>query len=153
MLKNLDSQSAFYNSRVLFACALCSVGVGLAMFSFAVTLHSESPHKLSHSTRVGGANHLLSGLRVSSAAAPTATPDPLDLPQVTAEAPPRVPATASCAEDVLTHTFANSYYAPGFGQHLSTTCPGPWAAVVLNIDVSVSGVQFDRIFDIYAGPV
>ena len=141
------------------------------MFSFAATLHSELesssiwkpvmtasanarwPHNLSDFPRISGANHLLPGLPLSSAAAPTATPDPFDLPQVTAEAPPRVPGTASCTEEVLSHTFANSYYAPGFGEHLATTCPGPWAAVVLNIDVSVSGVQFDRIFDIYAGPV
>lgn len=76
-----------------------------------------------------------------------------ELPQTTAEPPIPVPATASCTETVLTHTFANSYYVPGVGQHLAAKCPGPWAAVVLGVDVSVSGVQYDRIFDIYAGPV
>ena len=113
------------------------------MFSFAAT-------PLTNTTRL---NYRLAGVPRSPDATPTSTPNPFDLPQVTAEAPPRVPATASCTEQVLTHTFANSYYAPGFGQHLASTCSGPWAAVVLNIDVSVSGVQFDRIFDIYAGPV
>ncbi|HVT34596.1 MAG TPA: peptide-N4-asparagine amidase [Nevskiaceae bacterium] len=74
-----------------------------------------------------------------------------DLPQLTAEAPPRVPATASCTEKVLSHLFVNSYGTPGFGAHAAAACPGPWSAVILSIDVSVSGVQFDRIFDIYAG--
>jgi hypothetical protein len=34
-MKNTNSQSGFFNPHVLLACALCSVGVFLAMFSFA----------------------------------------------------------------------------------------------------------------------
>ena len=84
----------------------------------------------------------------------TALPsDPFDLPQTTAEPPLRVPATAVCTEKVLSNLFTNSYGAPGFGAHSASACPGPWAMVVLGIDVSVSGVQFDRMFDIYLGRV
>ena len=137
------SDSGIYTPRILAASALCSLAMILGVFSFAAA-------PLTKATR---ANHRLPSAPLSPEATPTSTPDPFDLPQVTAEAPPRVPATASCTEQVLTHTFANSYYAPGFGQHLASTCSGQWAAIVLNIDVSVSGVQFDRIFDIYAGPV
>jgi PKD repeat protein len=79
--------------------------------------------------------------------------DPTDLPQVTAEPPLRTPATASCTETVLVHTFANSYYAPGYGQHSAAACPGPWSFVSLGVDVSVMGVQYDRLFDIYVGNV
>ena len=83
-------------------------------------------------------------------AAPT---NPNDLPQVTAEPPLRVPATASCTETVLVHTFANSYYSPGYGHHAASACPGPWSFVSLSAVVSTSGVQFDRLFDIYIGHV
>jgi len=34
-MKTPSSESGFFNSRALFALALCSVGVGLAMLSFA----------------------------------------------------------------------------------------------------------------------
>jgi hypothetical protein len=129
--------------RLLVGFCFCLAGGLLAGFSFAAG-------PLTNTTR---ADYSVSSVPLSPDAIPTATPDPFDLPQVTAEAPPRVPATTSCTEQVLIHTFVNSYYAPGFGQHQASTCSGPWAAVVLNIDVSVSGVQFDRIFDIYAGPV
>src|SRR6266436_5788259 len=37
MQKNLPSQSGFFNPRVLIALSLCSVGLLLAMFSFAAT--------------------------------------------------------------------------------------------------------------------
>jgi Peptide N-acetyl-beta-D-glucosaminyl asparaginase amidase A len=139
--KNTPSKYGFLNARLLLGFTIGSVGALLAVLGFA----GISPP--------GGANYSLPAVPLSPDATPTPTPNPFDLPQVTAEAPPRVPATASCTEQVLSHTFANSYYAPGFGQHLAATCPGPWAAVILNIDVSVSGVQFDRIFDVYAGPV
>jgi hypothetical protein len=76
-----------------------------------------------------------------------------DLPQLTAEAPLRVPMTKSCTETVLTHLFTNSYGSPGYGQHKATACPGPWSYVSLGVEVSVSGVQFDRMFDIYIGNV
>lgn len=85
--------------------------------------------------------------------APVAAADLKDLPQLTAEPPLRTPATASCTETVLVHTFANSYYQPGYGQHRAASCKGPWAFVALGVEVSVSGVQFDRLFDIYVGHV
>jgi hypothetical protein len=37
MKKNSPSESGFFNARVLIAISLCSVGVSLAMFSFAAT--------------------------------------------------------------------------------------------------------------------
>src|SRR6266581_2475999 len=150
------SPSGFFISRVPISVALCLCGILLSMFSFAATplvkaTRANTGRPLASADFRSAGGYSLPAVPLSPDATPT--PDPFDLPQVTAEAPPRVPATASCMEEVLSHTFVNSYYAPGFGQHLAATCPGPWAAVILNIDVSVSGVQFDRIFDIYAGPV
>jgi|GEM_PF-3994945 len=92
------------------------------------------------------------GLGLSGIASP-ASIHLKDLPQLTAEPPLRTPATPSCTETVLVHTFANSYYQPGYGQHRASACKGPWAFVALGADVSVSGVQFDRLFDIYIGHV
>jgi Peptide N-acetyl-beta-D-glucosaminyl asparaginase amidase A len=93
---------------------------------------------------------VLAGWAGLAASVPTSL---TDLPQVTAEAPLRVPMTRSCTETVLTHLFANSYYSPGYGAHKASACAGPWSFVSLGIDVSVSGVQFDRMFDIYIGQV
>jgi hypothetical protein len=93
------------------------------------------------------------GLLLAPLVAFAQTINPYQNPQVTAEPPPRVPATASCTETVLTYTFYNSYYAPGFGQHLASKCPGPWSAVILTVSVSTSSVQYDRLLDVYAGPV
>lgn len=90
-------------------------------------------------------------------------PDPNDLPQVTADPPVRVPGTARCDEVVLDNRF-DGFYLPDpdpkknpqnrggvrYGMHKAGACPGPWARVVLNVDVYVDdGVQFDRVFEIY----
>src|SRR2546426_11421772 len=109
------------------------------LFAIPFALLSMIRHQHANPTETPGATPTaaaIAGVLSSSASGPaptpTPTPNPSDLPQVTAEAPPRVPATASCTEQVLTHTFANSYYAPGFGQHLAAACSGPWSAVILS---------------------
>lgn len=92
-------------------------------------------------------------------------PDPNDQPQLTAEPPLRVPATARCDELVLDSRF-DGFYVPDpdpiknpdnrggvrFGQHKAGACPGPWSKVVLTVDVSArEGINYDRIFEIYLG--
>ena len=92
-------------------------------------------------------------------------PDPNDQPQLTAEPPLRVPDTARCDELVLDSRF-DGFYVPDpdpiknpdnrggvrYGQHKAGACPGPWAKVVLRVDVSArEGINYDRIFEIYLG--
>jgi hypothetical protein len=144
----VDRKSLSSNTFAVGQSARALAGLGLCLFGGVLAFST-----FARATPLAVRKNAAATAAAKNPALPAATPNPTDLPQTTAEPPPRVPATASCIEQVLTHTFANSYYAPGFGQHAATQCPGPWAAAVLNIDVSVSGVQFDRIFDIYAGPV
>lgn len=96
---------------------------------------------------------LMLGVAAAASIFPQIPTDPTQLPQVTAEPPLRTPATKTCTETVLVHTFANSYYSPGYAQHSASACPGPWSFVALDASVSVTGVQFDRLFDIYIGNV
>ena len=97
-----------------------------------------------------------------SGAVAQSLPDPNDQPQITAEPPVRVPATAKCDEVVLMNKF-DGFYLPNpedpddrggvrIGEHKAGACPGPWSKVVLHVDVSArEGINFDRVFEVYLG--
>jgi len=108
------SPSGFFISRVPISVALCLCGILLSMFSFAATplvkaTRANTGRPLASADFRSAGGYSLPAVPLSPDATPT--PDPFDLPQVTAEAPPCVPATASCMEEVLSHTFVNSSYA------------------------------------------
>ena len=85
---------------------------------------------------------------------PAAAVSTTDFPQQEANPPLKVPATASCQVDVMTHDFAFSYGAPFRGQFAPPAqCPAPWSEIVLTFSASVGGVQFDRLVDAYFGGV
>jgi len=101
---------------------------------------------------------LLIALALPAVAAPGATTPPGvtdpsgDQQQITAQRPAPVPPTRSCTTQIMSHTFANSYYRPFTGSvSPPTACPGPWSEVVLTFTASVSKVQFDRTLDITVG--
>jgi len=101
---------------------------------------------------------LLIALALPAVAAPGATTPPGvtdpsgDQQQITAQRPAPVPPTRSCTTQIMSHTFANSYYRPFTGSvSPPTACPGPWSDVVLTFTASVSKVQFDRTLDITVG--
>ncbi|GAA1906723.1 hypothetical protein GCM10009814_40130 [Lapillicoccus jejuensis] len=81
-----------------------------------------------------------------SAAAPTPPSqygDSWDNPR-TPEPPVAVPATRRCTERVVDHPFAD--FDVYHHQHVPpASCPGPWSKVVLRLDGSVAGRQFDRL--------
>lgn len=93
----------------------------------------------------------------ASHAATSLPPTPGSTVQIQQEAGPIIPAPPAgptCTETVLTHDFANSYYAPGTATYTPPTdCPGPWSQVVLSLTGSVNGVQYDRSLSVVIGGV
>src|SRR5258708_28826923 len=70
----------------------------------------------------------------------------------TATPPIERPATKSCSVEIVNHGFDN------FGPYKGTIeppadCPGPWAKIVLDLDGSVKGRQYDRLARIEIGGV
>jgi hypothetical protein len=62
----------------------------------------------------------------------------------TAGPPVAKPPTPSCTVPIVDHAFVDySNYVNTFTP--PTACPGPWAAVVLHLDGTVKGRQFDRL--------
>jgi peptide N-acetyl-beta-D-glucosaminyl asparaginase amidase A len=89
------------------------------------------------------------GLLLVLAGAPAAhaSPDPAvfgsdwDNPRTAAPAIAKPPAR-SCSTTIVDHAFDNyDVYA----QSYSAPCPGPWSKVVLRLDGSVAGRQYDRL--------
>lgn len=73
--------------------------------------------------------------------------------------PPIVPKGGkSCKVLLLHHAFANSYYTPAivdYSPPSASECgaPSDWAALVLTLEVTVNGTQFDRLGSISLGNV
>ncbi len=85
-------------------------------------------------------------------AQPAVTSPTANQVQAEADRPIPVPDTKSCTETIVDHTFGNSYYAPATGTYTPPAdCPGPWNTVVLTLNASVGGDQFDRLLDITVG--
>lgn len=63
------------------------------------------------------------------------------------------PSTAPCVVTLFSDfTFINNFNLNPFSYTPPADCPGPWAKVVLEVDISVSaGVQFDRTANIWLG--
>jgi hypothetical protein len=72
---------------------------------------------------------------------------------VTADQPIPRPSTTPCIVTLFSDfTFNNNYNLNPFSYTPPADCPGPWAKVVLEVDVSVTaGVQFDRTGNIWLG--
>ncbi len=70
---------------------------------------------------------------------------------VVAGPPVRRPSTASCKVTLIDqYQFTN--FTPATGSYAApASCPGPWSKVILDWNVSVSGVQFDRLGAIWLG--
>ena len=63
------------------------------------------------------------------------------------------PSTTPCVVTLFSDfTFINNFNLNPFSYAPPADCPGPWAKVVLEVDISVSaGVQFDRTANIWLG--
>jgi hypothetical protein len=72
---------------------------------------------------------------------------------VSADQPIPRPSTTPCTVTLFSDfTFDNNYNLNPFSYTPPADCPGPWAKVVLEVDVSVTaGVQFDRTGNIWLG--
>ncbi len=72
---------------------------------------------------------------------------------VTADPTVPRPATTPCVVTLFTdYTFDNNYNLNPFSYTPPEDCPGPWAKVVLEVDISVTaGNQFDRTANIWMG--
>ena len=72
---------------------------------------------------------------------------------VTADPSVPRPATTPCVVTLFTdYTFDNNYNLNPFSYTPPEDCPGPWAKVVLVVDISVTaGNQFDRTANIWLG--
>jgi hypothetical protein len=72
---------------------------------------------------------------------------------VSADQPIPRPSTTPCIVTLFSDfTFDNNYNLNPFSYTPPADCPGPWAKVVLEVDVSVTaGVQFDRTGNIWLG--
>lgn len=71
---------------------------------------------------------------------------------VSAEAPVPRPRTRSCTVSLFSGYTFSQYAAQGFGYTPPAACPGPWAKVIFEGDLSISpGVQYDRTADAWLG--
>lgn len=63
------------------------------------------------------------------------------------------PNTTPCKVQLYTGFVFNNFNAHSFSYTPPADCPGPWAAVILSADFSISaGVQYDRTANIWIGP-
>lgn len=71
----------------------------------------------------------------------------------TADPPVPHPATTPCTVVLFKGFIFNNFNAQSFPYTPPTACPGPWGAVVLTADFSISaGIQYDRTANIWLGP-
>jgi hypothetical protein len=109
--------------RNLFAFTLCIVMVLVLVVAVAPAAFAIGPYV------IGSSN--------------TVTADP-SIPR---------PTTTPCVVTLFTgYTFDNNYSLNPFSYTPPDNCPGPWAKVVLEVDISVTaGDQFDRTANIWLG--
>lgn len=70
-----------------------------------------------------------------------------------AEAPIPHPNTTPCKVTLYSQYKFNNYNSHPFTYTPPADCPGPWAAVILSADFSVTqGIQYDRTANIWIGP-
>jgi hypothetical protein len=104
-------ESGLTNPRLLVLCALCLCGVLLGVFSLAATPLAKRTRP-NTGRRYDSADFRSAGSANQSlpvAPLPATTPNHFALPQVTAEAHPRIAETAACIEEQLLETSSNSY--------------------------------------------
>ncbi|MDT4925330.1 MAG: hypothetical protein QOG01_3043 [Pseudonocardiales bacterium] len=119
-----------------------SVLVGVAAVSFSLVVPSASATGASSAT---------------NAQSPTGSQfvEPYTDSPVTAAPPVSRPATAHCTVTLASHFLSNA--PDGSPQTYSGTltppaqCPGPWAKVVMDKTITVSGRQYDRIDNLIVG--
>jgi hypothetical protein len=73
----------------------------------------------------------------------------------TAFADPRVPRpkTTPCKVELYTGFKFNNFNAQSFPYAPPAACPGPWAKVILEVNLSITkGIQYDRTANIWLGP-
>jgi hypothetical protein len=73
----------------------------------------------------------------------------------TALADPRVPRpkTTPCKVTLFEQYKFNNFNAQSFPYTPPAACPGPWAKVILTLDINISkGIQYDRTANIWIGP-
>lgn len=71
----------------------------------------------------------------------------------TADPPVSHPKTTPCTVVLFKGFIFNNFNAQSFPYAPPAACPGPWGAVVLSADFSISaGIQFDRTANIWLGP-
>jgi Peptide N-acetyl-beta-D-glucosaminyl asparaginase amidase A len=73
----------------------------------------------------------------------------------TAFADPRVPRpkTTPCKVELYTGFKFNNFNAQSFPYTPPAACPGPWAKVILEVNLSITkGIQYDRTANIWLGP-
>ncbi|KAI5779069.1 peptide N-acetyl-beta-D-glucosaminyl asparaginase amidase A-domain-containing protein [Geopyxis carbonaria] len=99
--------------------------------------------------------HLASPAASGPCPAPPATadaPPPLDVFQVSTP-PLHLPATPSCTQPLLNHTFAFSYGRPYIGLYTPPPSSCVWTRALLRLTLRSAGRQFDRLAHIYFGDV
>ncbi len=70
-----------------------------------------------------------------------------------ADPPVPHPNTTPCKVTLYNQYKFNNYNAQSFSYAPPADCPGPWAAVILSADFSVTaGIQYDRTANIWIGP-
>jgi hypothetical protein len=70
-----------------------------------------------------------------------------------ADPPVAHPNTTPCKVTLYTQYKFNNYNAQSFSYTPPADCPGPWAAVILSAEFSVTaGIQYDRTANIWIGP-
>ena len=73
---------------------------------------------------------------------------------VTADPNATRPATTPCVVQLFTGAQFFDFNVENFDYAPPSECPGPWAKVVLESDISLNpGIQFDRTANFWLGPV
>lgn len=123
---------------LMVAAALAVCGAGAAAPAGAMT---RLPMSAQPMPRIGD-----TALQPSRSTREATFSDP-----VVAGPPVRRPSTASCKVTLIQNYQFNNF-TPATGSYAPpASCPGPWSKVILDWNVSVSGVQFDRLGAIWLG--